>query len=43
MEKIEYIQFRVTAEEKKQIKKLAEKELVSMSDYIRRKCLIKED
>lgn len=42
MKKVETIQFKVTADEKKQIKKLAKKELLTMSDYIRRKCLIKE-
>ena len=43
MKKVETIQFKVTSEEKKQFKRLAKKAHLTVSDFIRYKCLIKED
>lgn len=43
MKKVETIQFKVTPDEKKEFKKLAKKSHLTVSDFIRYKCLIKED
>lgn len=40
MKRIENIQIKVTAEEKKEFKKLAKRERLTLSDFIRHKCLV---
>ena len=37
--KITYIMLRISKEEKKKIKKLAESERLTVSEYVRKKCL----
>ncbi len=43
MKRIENIQIKVTAEEKRQFKKLAQKERLNVSDFIRHKCLVRKE
>ena len=43
MKRVENIQIKVTLEEKKQFKKLAQKERLTISDFIRHKCLVEKE
>lgn len=40
MKRVENIQIKVTLEEKKEFQKLAKKEKLNVSDFIRHKCLV---